>query len=156
MSGKLYWQLYDLCESEVPVDELVSCSPNNVIPSYVVGELSEYGSGYLQPGYASCYAGSFGCGYVVDGTKKPAVLINNYYFLLGGNNVSFRPHQQVPEYLKIKAGFTVQGRPYYIGTINIAGEELSGPVIDGVCYVYRHSMIFSDGVNYKVLAYKKE
>ncbi|CAB3384281.1 Hypothetical predicted protein [Cloeon dipterum] len=130
------------------MDILVPCSPNNPIPTYVAAAFNSY-SPHPQPGYAYYREGKFSCGYFMQGSEQGDFLEDGYYLLMGGN-VSFRPHREVPENLRFKVGSTKDYKPIYIGTIYISGEEICGPVIDGVCYVYRHS-ILSDGENYKVL-----
>ncbi|CAB3384278.1 Hypothetical predicted protein [Cloeon dipterum] len=141
-----YWRLYNVGNDVVPVDKLVACSPNNPIPSYVVAGLYN-GSCYPQPGYVYSYGGAFGCGYFMEGTDSYVCLETDYYFLIGGN-VSFRPHKQVTENLKFIVGYTKENRPIYIGTINVGGEEICGPVINGVCYAFKIE-ICTDGENYK-------
>ncbi|CAB3384276.1 Hypothetical predicted protein [Cloeon dipterum] len=133
----------------------VQCSPNNPIPTYVVGIFNNLNC-YPVPGYAYFRNGSFRKGYFVM-PNDPAFVPNleNKYFLVGGD-VSFRPHEQVPVHLRFKVGSTKEkNTPVYIGTVSIGGEEICGPVIDGVCYAMKEITHF-DSKNYKVLALNEE
>ncbi|CAB3384283.1 Hypothetical predicted protein [Cloeon dipterum] len=125
--------------SVIPVEVLVSCSPDNPLPCYVVGMFDDTNNinrlGYV---YYFDNRKSFSKGYFMEGTdrifttseKNP---YNEYYFLVGGN-VSFRPHNQVLGRLRFQVGSTEGNKPIYIGTFKAGGEELCGPVINGVCY----------------------
>ncbi|CAB3384274.1 Hypothetical predicted protein [Cloeon dipterum] len=131
-------------------EDFVPCSPDNPIPSYVVGMFMDL-SCYPQPGYVYYNQGSFSESYFMVTTDRGLVSNKEEKYFLVGGDVSFRPHREVPENLRFKVGFTKQNKPIYIGTINIGPEEICGSVIDGVCYAFKKS-IRSDGGNYKVLA----
>ncbi|CAB3384271.1 Hypothetical predicted protein [Cloeon dipterum] len=150
--GWIEWTAYPVDEHGIPRKDLVPCSPNNIIPSYVVGMLTEDCT-CTQPGYAYCHRGMFTSGYFIMETGRTLMAEKGFYFLVG-SDVSFRPNQQVPDGLRVQVGqirINQQSRPVYIGTINIGGEEICGPVIDGVCYAY-NCFIRHDSKNYKVLA----
>ncbi|CAB3384279.1 Hypothetical predicted protein [Cloeon dipterum] len=146
-----YWRLYNTGNSIVDVKELVPCSPNNPIPSYVVAVFNKF-SPHPQPGYAYYKDGLFSSGYFMVEKKKLLVTEKELYYFLVGGDVSFRPHTEVPENLWYKVGYTNDSKPIYIGTINIGGEEICGPVIDGVSYAYKEKLLYSDDENYNVLA----
>ncbi|CAB3384282.1 Hypothetical predicted protein [Cloeon dipterum] len=139
-----FWRIHKLHENDViPVDELVPCSPNNPIPSYVVATFNNC-SPHPQPGYAYFREGSFRSGYFTVEKKQLLVREKEFYYILVGGDVSFRPHTVVPENLRFKVGSTKDNKPIYIGTIDIGTEVICGSVIDGVCYAYKDSNCYSE------------
>ncbi|CAB3384280.1 Hypothetical predicted protein [Cloeon dipterum] len=149
-----YWILYNKAAVDVPLDKLVPCSPNNPIPSYVVGVFNQLTT-HPQPGYAYYNGRSFSCGYFIVETQK--VLVSDHYYFLAGGNVSFRPNKQVPEDQWFKVGTTKDNKPVYIGTVYTGTEEICGPVIDGVCNAaFKGLLRYPESENYKVLALNAE
>ncbi|CAB3384285.1 Hypothetical predicted protein [Cloeon dipterum] len=145
--------------SAIPLEGLVPCSPNNPTPCYVVG-MFDYENHYPRLGYVYYLHDlkSFSAAYFMEGTDKPLISewnnpYNKYYFLVA-DNVSFRPHNQVPENLRCRVVATTHNEYINIGTVDSGKEEICGPVINGVCYSYGVK-ILSENENYKILAFNE-
>ncbi|CAB3384288.1 Hypothetical predicted protein [Cloeon dipterum] len=128
-----YWQhMYTDETTDIRLEDLVPCSPNNPTPCYVVG-MFDNENYFPRLGYVYYYEDqqSFSEAYFMEGSD--AIFIsdrnphNEYYFLVGGN-VSFRPHNQVPEYLRCQVITPKENAYINIGTLDTRIEEICGPV----------------------------